>query len=96
MFGIATSIELFHERLPRATIRCLHGTQFDVEQTDDTLETVFRETVAGPQNLLRLGSTFVNALLERQREHVQNIQAFVSALKVPLHLYFSGIHIDKL
>ncbi|KAI9745251.1 MAG: hypothetical protein M1818_001530 [Claussenomyces sp. TS43310] len=58
MFGIATSLELFHERLPRAAIRCLHGAQFDVERTSKTLDKIFQKVIAGQKAALRFGSGF--------------------------------------
>ena len=82
LFGIATSIELFHERLPRSATLCLQGVQFDVEQTSKTLIKIFRSVIADPDIRLRLGGSFVAALLERQRDHVQSLQTFIAALKV--------------
>jgi origin recognition complex subunit 3 len=82
LFGIATSVELFHERLSRAATRCLQGAQFDVEQASKTLEKVFRQVVGGCDSPLFLGAGLVTALIERQYDHVQSLQAFISALKV--------------
>ena len=82
LFGIATSIELFHERLSRAASRCLYGAQFDVEQTSLILERVFQKAIAGSKAPLRLGPVLVSSLMERQRDHVQSVQAFIAALKV--------------
>ena len=82
LFGIATSVDLFHERLSRAASRCLHGTQFDVEQTSSVLGSVFQRVVASSDVPLRLGPAFVSILMERQHDHVQSVQAFTSALKV--------------
>jgi origin recognition complex subunit 3 len=82
LLGIATSVELFQERLPRTVTRCIDGVQFDVEQTSKTLERVFQKVVAGSNIPLLLGPIFVAALLERQHDHVQSLQSFISALKV--------------
>ena len=82
LFGIATSLDLFHERLSRAASRFLEGVQFDVEQTSSLLERIFEKAVAGPEAPLRLGSVFVSALVERQHDHIQSVQSFVTALKV--------------
>jgi origin recognition complex subunit 3 len=86
LFGIATSVELFNERLPRAASRCLHGAQFDVEQTSAVLENVFQKVIAGPEAPLRLGPELVTSLIERQYDDVQSIQAFTAALKVRIDL----------
>jgi origin recognition complex subunit 3 len=82
LFGIATSIELFNERLSRVASRCLYGSQFDVEQTSSVLENVFQKVIAGAKTSLRLGPQLVSSLMERQNDHVQSIQAFTAALKV--------------
>lgn len=82
LFGVATSVDLFHERLPRAASRCLYGAQFDVEQTSLILERVFQKAIAGSKAPIRLGPVLVSSLMERQHDHVQSVQAFTAALKV--------------
>lgn len=86
LFGIATSVELFHERLSRAASRCLHGARFDVEQTISLLERIFQKAVAGVDAPLRLSTSVVSSLIERQQDHVQSVQSFITALKVILTL----------
>jgi origin recognition complex subunit 3 len=93
LFGIATSIELFHERLPRSAILCLEGAQFDVEQTSKTLRTIFQSVIAGPNVRLRLGAGFITTLLERQHDNVQSLQTFIAALKVSNAYLYSSITI---
>ena len=61
----------------------MQGEQFDVDRVEESLELVFNDCV-GPHSILRLGPGLSRMLLERQRDHVQSIQAFVSALKVGL------------
>jgi origin recognition complex subunit 3 len=82
LFGIATSVELFHERLSRAASYCLYGAQFDVEQTSSLLERIFQKAVAGQRAPLRLGPLLVSILMERQQDHVQSVQSFIASLKV--------------
>jgi len=82
LFGIATSVELFQERLPRAASRCLYGFRFDVEQTSSILERIFQSAVVNTKASLRLGSEVVASLMERQYDHVQSVQSFIVALKV--------------
>ncbi|CCU76099.1 origin recognition complex subunit [Blumeria hordei DH14] len=81
IFGIATSVGLFRERISRAATSQLYGTQFEVEQTSSLLERIFLRVVAGAKVPLRLGPDLISAILERQQDHVQSIQAFVAALK---------------
>jgi hypothetical protein len=82
LFGVATSVDLFYGRIPRAASRCLCGSQFDVEQTSQILERVFQKAIAGSKAPLRLGPVLVSSLVERQHDHVQSVQAFTAALKV--------------
>lgn len=86
LFGIATSLELFHERFPHSATLFLQGAQFDVEQTSKTLRTIFQSIIAGSNVPLRLGASFVTALLERQHDHVQSLQTFIASLKVKMFL----------
>jgi origin recognition complex subunit 3 len=82
LFGVATSVDLFHERLSRAASRCLIGQQFDVEQTSSLVERIFLAAVANSKAPLRLGNGFIANLVERQHDHVQSVQSFIAALKV--------------
>jgi len=88
LFGIATSVDLFHERLSRAASRCLYGAQFDVQQTSSIVESIFQGVVAGSKAALRLGPELVSNLIERQSDHVQSVQAFTASLKVGFSLSF--------
>ena len=82
LFGIATSVDLFHERLSRAASRCLTGSQFDVEQASSLLERVFQRAVASSKVPIKLSSSFTSILMERQSDHVQSVQSFIGALQV--------------
>lgn len=84
LFGIATSLDLFQERLPRTASRTLHGAQFDVEQTSSLVERIFKKVLAGGSAPLRLSTVLVASLVERQQEHAQSVQAFTAAVKVSL------------
>ena len=86
LFGIATSLDLFHERLSKSASRFLDGVQFDVEQTSSVLQRIFQKAVIASEAPLRLGSTLVSSLIERQHDHVQSVQSFIVALKVRFHL----------
>ncbi|KAI9640812.1 Origin recognition complex subunit 3 [Ciborinia camelliae] len=88
LFGIATSVDLFQERLSRAATRSLHGAQFDVEQTNSILETIFLKVIAGPDAPIRLGPGILSSLMERQNDHVQSVQAFIGALKYAYMCHF--------
>ncbi|CCD45497.1 similar to origin recognition complex subunit 3 [Botrytis cinerea T4] len=88
LFGIATSVELFQERLSRVAARSLHGAQFDVEQTSSILENIFLKVIAGSDAPIRLGPGILSSLMERQNDHVQSVQAFVGALKYAYMCHF--------
>lgn len=83
LFEIATSVELFQEKLPRATIRCLQGTSFETKDAAETLELMF-EAVTNPREskILYVGPNVSKMLLDRQMEHTQSAQAFIGSLKV--------------
>lgn len=82
LFGVATSVALFHERLPRAASRCLCGVDFNVENTDIILDRIFKKTVASATTPIKLGGLLIAELMERQKEHIQSVQAFTMSLKV--------------
>ena len=64
--------------------RHLHGTHFDVEQSESLLDVLFGRVIVATDNCLRLGPSLVSALMARQHEHLQSAQALVVALKVTL------------
>lgn len=84
LFGIATSVEIFQDRLPRTTLRAIRATQFDVIQSEVLLERMFEATVVdeADEKVLRIGPSLMTALLQRQRQHIQSPADFVNALKV--------------
>lgn len=88
LFGVATSVELFQERLSRSAIICLQGAQFDVENTSTTLEKIFEAVIFDEEATLRFGPNFLGSLLERQQDHVQSLQAFIAALKYAYMTHF--------
>ncbi|APA06906.1 hypothetical protein sscle_02g016760 [Sclerotinia sclerotiorum 1980 UF-70] len=88
LFGIATSVDLFQERLSRVATRSLHGAQFDVEQTSSILETIFLKVIAASDAPIKLGPGILSSLMERQNDHVQSVQAFVGALKYAYMCHF--------
>lgn len=68
----------------------MQGEKFDVAKVEESLELVFIATTAKQDSgTMWLGSSLSRMLLERQRDHVQSVQAFVMALKVrvwiPIH-----------
>lgn len=88
LLGIATSLEIFHDKLPKATIRLMQGEKFDVERAEECLAQVFNQAVAGKDSVLRLSAPVCEFLLERQRDHTQSIQTFVAALKYAYMAHF--------
>lgn len=93
LLGIATSLEIFHERLPKARIRMMQGEKFDVERAEECLAQVFNDVVLGGNSVLRLGPSICDLLIERQRNHTQSIQTFVAALK---YAYMSHFYANPL
>ncbi|OTB08842.1 hypothetical protein M426DRAFT_316867 [Hypoxylon sp. CI-4A] len=88
LFGVATSVELFQARLLKSTCQCLYGDQFDVEQSASIIEKIFKAAIAHSEVPLRLGSSLVHNLLERQRDQASSIPVFVSSLKYAYMCHF--------
>ncbi|KAM0280724.1 hypothetical protein ACHAQH_003894 [Verticillium albo-atrum] len=88
LFGVATSVELFQARLLKSTCQLLYGAQFDVVQTTTILEQIFKPSVAGADISLRLGSSLLQSLIDRQHEQVASIQSFLSSLKYAYMCHF--------
>ncbi|KAI8939916.1 hypothetical protein NX059_003644 [Plenodomus lindquistii] len=88
LFGIATSAESFEERLSGNSLRYLEGEKFDVIQSDDIIEKLFRATVANTDAQLCIGPTLCRRMLDRQKDHVQNTQDFCDGLKYAYMSHF--------
>ncbi|KAK3693833.1 origin recognition complex subunit 3 N-terminus-domain-containing protein [Podospora appendiculata] len=88
LFGVATSVDLFQQRLLKATAQQLYGAQFDVVQADSVLESVFMGAVAGSRAALRLGPSLLQSLLERQKDQVAGVHNFISSLKYAYMCHF--------
>ncbi|OMP87239.1 Origin recognition complex subunit 3 [Diplodia seriata] len=87
LFGVATSVEGFQEKLPSAAIRCLQGRKFDVEQADEVLEQVFLKTIDGGAPLW-LGPDLSRQAFDRHKDHIQSVDMFVDALKYAYMSHF--------
>lgn len=79
LFGIATSVELFQENLPRDTIRYLDGSAFDVQQVE--IEDLFKASQS-EQPTLWVGPGLTRIILQRQKDYIQSYSTFINALKV--------------
>ena len=92
LFGIATSAENFEDRLSGKSLRYLDGQQFDVTQSDEIVEKLFRATVAYPGTEPHIGPGLCRRILERQKDHVQNVQDFVHGLRYAYMSHFYANH----
>ena len=81
LFGIATSIDLFQEKLSQATLRLLQGSQFQINQLD--VETLFNAIMSPncPSHLW-FGAGLSRVALQRHRDHVQTNTDFIRTIKV--------------
>ena len=92
LFGIATSADSFEDRLSGQSLRYLEGERFDVTQSDDIIEKLFSATVASLDNRLFVGPQLCRRMLDRQKDHVQNVQDFCDGLRYAYmsHFYASA------
>ena len=81
LFGVATSIENLQAKLTRKAIRCIEGRRFDVVQAENALEQAFG-VLRDEYNRLWLGAGLSFALLSRQRDHIQSLQALIDSVQV--------------
>ncbi|KAH6604715.1 hypothetical protein Trco_006422 [Trichoderma cornu-damae] len=88
LFGIATSIDLLESRLLKSACRLIYGVQFDCVQTETILEEVFKGAVVSSDVPLRLGPQILRGMLDRQRDQMAGIQAFISSLKYVYMCHF--------
>ena len=79
LFNIATSIELFQEKLSCDTIRRLDGAEFGAEGLD--VDKVF-QTVNDYRSTLWLGPSLSDQMLQQQRDYIQSPLALKEAVKV--------------
>ena len=74
------------------SLRYLQGERFDVTQSDDIIEKLFSATVASLDNRLFIGPQLCRRMLDRQKDHVQNVQDFCDGLRYACmsHFYASS------
>lgn len=82
LFGVATSIEVFQDRLPQAASRCLNGRHFDAVQSDELLSRIFSSTIVGINAPFRIGPNLAKAILKRPKENIQSPNEFIDAFQV--------------
>ncbi|KAK6505638.1 hypothetical protein TWF481_007529 [Arthrobotrys musiformis] len=93
LLGIATSEDIFYEKLPHSTIRLLRGDRFDVQRFEESMEQVFEEAVLSSQSILKLGPRVADVIFERQKDHTRSVASFVMALK---YAYMSHFYANAL
>ncbi|KAF3165355.1 hypothetical protein EYR41_008561 [Orbilia oligospora] len=93
LLGIATSEDIFYEKLPHSTIRLLRGDRFDVQRFEESMEQVFEEAVLSSQSVLKLGPRVADVIFERQKDHTRSVSSFVMALK---YAYMSHFYANAL
>lgn len=69
-------------------MRYLDGEKFDVTQSDEIIEKLFCATVANENARLRIGPNLCRRMLDRQKDHVQNVQDFCDGLKYAYMSHF--------
>lgn len=85
IFGVATTSDMFEERLPSYVIRYLSGQRFDVSNTGELFESIFWATIEERSVYLRLGPSLLSGIISRQSDHIQSIEEFQNTIKVGLN-----------
>ncbi|KAJ4352833.1 Origin recognition complex subunit 3 [Ascochyta clinopodiicola] len=88
LVGIATSADSFEDRLSGQSLRYLEGQRFDVTQSDEIIEKLFSATVGSLDNRLFIGPQLCRRMLDRQKDHVQNVQDFCDGLRYAYMSHF--------
>ena len=83
VFEVATSVELFQEKLSRHALRLLSATVFEAKSSTEILDLLFRcATSPDETRFLWLGANASKLLLDRQTEHIQSARGFITAMQV--------------
>ncbi|GAB7354040.1 hypothetical protein MBLNU459_g4622t2 [Dothideomycetes sp. NU459] len=86
-FGVATSIENFQAKLAKKATRYIAGQRFDVVKAESALEQAFNSLHSGKPTLW-LGAGICAAMLRRQRDHIQSLDAFVDSVQYAYLAHF--------
>lgn len=82
ILSVATSIEVFEEKLPRSSIRLLNGQSINACPSDGLLtilkSTIFRRIDPG---FLLLGPKLFKSVIQRQQQSLESIDTYISSLK---------------
>lgn len=99
VLSVATSIQVYEEKLPRSVIRLLDGRAIVVENAVDGLVTIVKSTLLQRYQVqdLMLGPRLFSSIMSRQKESMESIDSYLSALKYTYmtHYYsnpFSCLH----
>ena len=93
LFGIATSVELFQEKLSGDTINYLDGSAFAIQQVD--VEEIFK-AFQSEQSTLWIGPGLGRIILQRQKDYIQSPSTFINSLKVKTTVPpCLSLHVDK-
>ncbi|KAI9725181.1 MAG: hypothetical protein M1828_003362 [Chrysothrix sp. TS-e1954] len=91
VFGIASSLELFEDRLSNTAIRCIDGQQFSLPAATTMFDSVFETCVSSDDILpLQIGPGLCESLIDRQTNHLQSVENFVRAIKYAYMCHYYG------
>ncbi|ANB14471.1 hypothetical protein AWJ20_2062 [Sugiyamaella lignohabitans] len=81
MLNVATSLEVFQEKLPRKCIRLLRGKAFQAQMAEGIMK-ILRETLFKyDESTLLLSPDLFNSLVHRQKQSLESVDTFISSLK---------------
>lgn len=93
LFGIATSLEMFQEKVPQAMARHLQGVRFDLAHLN--IEDVFKTaTHSNTVGCLWVGPGLTKVMIQRHKDYIQCASTFTQALKVtPLFMMIRSLRL---
>lgn len=93
LVGIATTTELFEARLPKATVKRLDGTIFDVSPPDDSLYKIYQTVQDDPASKIWLGPALSSTLSERPTDQDESPESFAACFR---YMYMSHFFANPL
>ncbi|ODQ65721.1 hypothetical protein NADFUDRAFT_51006 [Nadsonia fulvescens var. elongata DSM 6958] len=81
ILSVATSLEIFQEKLPKSCIRLINGKRFDIETMDNFQQIADQTVFAFEATTILLGPKLFENIIQRQKTSTESVDPFISSLK---------------